>query len=166
MSAGRGIAPSNYSSGTRPSSESDFSDTLNHAEALLSLWESDSDRLRLLRALIGGLAFGTLAALALAVAAMSLALGGSAPKATLVLTAGILLGIAVAFAFVVLSLWTRLILPLTRRLQRDEHAIAELLGMLREVLPLVRDDPDMSFVRYQTFKTRLSRFPVTPGRHG
>jgi hypothetical protein len=152
-------ATSGYSEGIRPSTSRDFADTLDHAEYLLALLEIGRERLRLLLILTSGLLFGSTITLALAIAAAASGQGTD-------LTRVALFAITVLFAVVASELWILSLLPLTRRLQRDEGSIAEILGMLRELLPLIQFDEEMSFVRYQTFKTRLSRFPVTVGKAG
>jgi len=136
-----------------PTSGADFDDGLSRAEALLRDVDRGQFEARMLQLVATGGILGVAFAVALAIAATSLSVIAATAVA------------AVGAGTAVLGLWflgAGVMRPLARRVARDERAMIEIIGVLRELMGVVAEEEKWSASRQQLAKTRIARFPIGP----
>ncbi|HEX4833816.1 MAG TPA: hypothetical protein VH478_22305 [Trebonia sp.] len=135
-----------------PTSGEDFEIALLQAESLLRDVDRSRARVRLTQALSLGIP--------LAVAVMlTLAIGAGSVGA---LTALILAAVCAALAALAVG-WLQLfiLVPAVRRIGRDERAMVEITGVLRELMGTVSEREGWSASRKHLARTRIARFPIS-----
>jgi hypothetical protein len=138
-----------------PASGADFDEGLDRAEALLR--EVEQGQVRVRGALALALAIPLVVALIL-----TLAIGVS----DLTVVARFILVVFGAVLVVVASgsLLAFVIAPGAQRLSRDEYAMIEIVGVLRELMGTVAEREGWSAIRQHITRTRIARFPIGLGR--
>jgi hypothetical protein len=138
-----------------PTSGKDFDDALVRAEILLDHVDRGHLRARTVQSIAFILILAVVFGVALAIGANRL---GALAAATLSLAAGV---IAVLGAG---CLTTLVFYPIAKQVRRDERAMIEIIGILRELVELVAQNENWSTARQQIARTRIARFPI--GSHG
>jgi hypothetical protein len=138
-----------------PTSGADFDDGLDRAEVLLREVEQGRARVR------GALALALVIPLVVALT-LTLAIGVSdltvAARFILVVFGAVLVVVASG------SLLAFAIAPGVQRLTRDEYAMIEIVGVLRELMGTVAEREGWSATRQHVARTRIARFPIGLGR--
>jgi hypothetical protein len=132
-------------------SGADFDSALERAESLLQEADRARDRFRILCAAQVMLPLAITVALAIAIGVSGVHLGRA------VTTTLITWGIA---ALLDATIHVALVLPVRRRVGRDERVMLEIVGMLRELLMSVAEDEKWSASRLRLAKARIARFPI------
>ena len=134
-------------------SGADFDSALERAESLLQEADRARDRFRILRAAQVMLPLTITVALAIAIGVSGVHLG-RAVTTTLITW--------VIAALLDATIYVALVLPVRRRVGRDERVMLEIVGMLRELLMSVAEDEKWSASRLRLAKARIARFPIGP----
>jgi hypothetical protein len=140
-----------------PNNEGDFDAALDLADQLLALSEGCRERIALLGILISVFGAASFAALAFDFTLFASRLGT-------VGTRFVLLAVALGLAFLGWEVFIIGILPLRRRLIRDEATLMEILDVLRGVFPYVGKEEGIGFTRRASYQARLERFPILSGK--
>ena len=131
----------------------DFDLALARAEMLLEKIDRSRQHARWLRSLQGVIPL---------VVALALTLTAETGGVTLLktLTVAVICG-----AITILAIgWIQIsvLRPIARRIGRDERAMLEIVGVLREILGSVADNEHWSAGRQWLARTRIARFPIGP----
>jgi hypothetical protein len=134
-----------------PTSGKDFDEALVRAETLLDLVDRGHLRARTVQSvsfvLILAVAFGV----TLAIGANRL---GVLSAVTLSLAAAVIAALGAG------CLTTLVLYPIAKQVRRDERAMIEIIGILRELVELVARSENWSTARQQIARTRIARFPI------
>jgi hypothetical protein len=129
----------------------DFEFALDQAESLLREVDRASDRARLGRGLQAGIPF--ILALVLTIIIGTHAVSAWRVVVTVAICALIVIPVA---AWIEIGV----VLPAKRRISRDERAMIDVIGMLRELQVAVASDENWSAGRQRLIKARIARFPI------
>jgi hypothetical protein len=133
----------------------DLDQALATAERLLSRAESSFERCRLARVSEVGV---VLTGCFLLSGWLGLARSAGATRVTAVAIVGI--GIAVIFA---LAIYAVVDVPLRKRAHRELKAAVDTVALVGELIPLISRYEGWNELQMQTFRTRMSRFPIGSG---
>jgi hypothetical protein len=136
-----------------PTSGEDFDEALVRAEILLDHVDRGHLRARTVQSISVTLILAVTFGVALAIGANHL---GALSAASLSLVAAV---IAVLGAG---CLTTLVLHPIAKQVRRDERAMIEIIGILRELMELVARNENWSTAHQQIARTRIARFPIGP----
>jgi hypothetical protein len=129
---------------------------LAFAEQLMAKVERNNDRCRLIYALDAGVITATVSAVALGVG-----LSPSTGSLRLIIFAVVLACAGLALALAIHGL---LAVSPRRRVERDARAAIAIVGVLREIMPLIAESDNWDETRLWMVKMRISRFPISPSK--
>ena len=136
-----------------PTSSTDFEFALARAEVLLREVDRSRDQARRLRSLQAAIPLFVALAAAIAIGAS----GESFVRAVVMIVV-----CAVIATLAMGMMQVNMVAPAVRRISRDERAMLEIIGILRELLGAVADNEQWSASRERLARTRIARFPIGP----
>ena len=137
---------------SKATSTADFNEALTVAEQLLANVEHLHERMQLWR--IAQWATGLVPLIFFLVTLSPGRLPSSGRLAALSA------GIAIAIVILIVVVQRLAIATLRKRVERDGRNIVELVGALREVMPMISESGRWSPTEIRVARTRLSRFPI------
>lgn len=125
---------------------------LEIAEKLLYRTERTSERCRIMRSAEAGV-------VGLALFAITGWVGLDRYAGWERLTSVSLIGVVISFS-VATVIYLVLEVPLRKRIARDARAVVEMVGLVRDLMPLVARHEKWNELQRNLFRSRLSRFPI------
>ena len=133
-------------------SGADFEDAILAAEAFMGQAEKEAERCRILLVAEGAVVGLTIAVIALCVGVSHLVSDWRL---------GVVSAVVLAFGLITAAAIHRLLVfPLRKRVRRDSRAVVEIVGFLREIMPMISEREGWSETQMLVARTRIARFPI------